>query len=110
MPSLKPLMRMPGTPGLMRRISSKASGPFILGMMLLTATIGAFEALLFAMLGKVVDWLAAVEPARASAFEAALREAGVSATRIGEARVGETGFVEADGTPRHFAHGSFQHF
>ena len=38
--------------------------PFILGMMLLTATIGAFEALLFAMLGKVVDWLAAVEPAR----------------------------------------------
>ena len=38
--------------------------PFILGMMLLTATIGAFEALLFAMLGKVVDWLAEVEPAR----------------------------------------------
>jgi ATP-binding cassette subfamily B multidrug efflux pump len=38
--------------------------PFILGMTLLTATIGAFEALLFAMLGQVVDWLAAVEPAR----------------------------------------------
>ncbi len=38
--------------------------PFILAMMLCTATIGAFEALLFAMLGKVVDWLAAVEPAR----------------------------------------------
>ena len=38
--------------------------PFILGMMLLTASIGAFEALLFAMLGKVVDWLAAVEPSR----------------------------------------------
>ncbi|PKO58744.1 MAG: multidrug ABC transporter ATP-binding protein, partial [Betaproteobacteria bacterium HGW-Betaproteobacteria-19] len=38
--------------------------PFILGMTLLTATIGAFEALLFAMLGKVVDWLGAVEPAR----------------------------------------------
>jgi ATP-binding cassette subfamily B multidrug efflux pump len=43
--------------------------PFILGMMLLTATIGAFEALLFAMLGKVVDWLAAVEPARLWADE-----------------------------------------
>ncbi|CAH1747021.1 Uncharacterized ABC transporter ATP-binding protein HI_1051 [Thauera humireducens] len=42
---------------------------FILGMMLLTATIGAFEALLFAMLGKVVDWLAAVEPARLWADE-----------------------------------------
>ena len=37
---------------------------FIFGMMLLTATIGAFEALLFAMLGQVVDWLATVEPAR----------------------------------------------
>ena len=43
--------------------------PFILGMMLLTATIGAFEALLFAMLGQVVDWLAAVEPARLWADE-----------------------------------------
>ncbi|AUH52597.1 multidrug ABC transporter ATP-binding protein [Chromobacterium sp. ATCC 53434] len=29
----------------------------ILGMTLLTATIGAFEALLFSMLGSVVDWL-----------------------------------------------------
>lgn len=37
--------------------------PFIAGMTLLTATIGAFEALLFAMLGRVVDWLARVEPA-----------------------------------------------
>ena len=36
---------------------------FIAGMTLLTATIGAFEALLFAMLGRVVDWLAKVEPA-----------------------------------------------
>nr|WP_225433391.1 ABC transporter ATP-binding protein [Thauera sedimentorum] len=43
--------------------------PFILGMMLLTATIGVFEALLFAMLGRVVDWLAAVEPARLWAEE-----------------------------------------
>ncbi|MDX5410452.1 MAG: ABC transporter ATP-binding protein/permease, partial [Thauera sp.] len=33
------------------------------------ATIGAFEALLFAMLGQVVDWLAAVEPARLWADE-----------------------------------------
>lgn len=43
--------------------------PFIFGMTLLTATIGAFEALLFAMLGKVVDWLAAVEPAQLWASE-----------------------------------------
>ncbi|UXY15073.1 ABC transporter ATP-binding protein/permease [Chitiniphilus purpureus] len=35
----------------------------ILIMMLLTAAIGAFEALLFSMLGSVVDWLADVPPA-----------------------------------------------
>ena len=33
-------------------------------MMLCTAVIGIFEALLFAMLGKVVDWLSMIEPAR----------------------------------------------
>ena len=38
--------------------------PFIAGVTLLTAAIGAFEALLFAMLGRVVDWLAAVQPAK----------------------------------------------
>jgi ATP-binding cassette subfamily B multidrug efflux pump len=32
-------------------------------MTLLTALIGAFEALLFAMMGKVVDWLATIPPA-----------------------------------------------
>ncbi|WP_181358877.1 ABC transporter ATP-binding protein [Pseudothauera lacus] len=37
--------------------------PFIAGMTLLTATIGVFEALLFAMLGRVVDWLGAADPA-----------------------------------------------
>ncbi|MFP5398138.1 MAG: ABC transporter ATP-binding protein [Gammaproteobacteria bacterium] len=37
--------------------------PLILGMTLLTALIGAFEALLFAMLGRVVDWLGAATPA-----------------------------------------------
>jgi len=45
--------------------------PYILGMMLLTAAIGIFEALMFAMLGRVVDWLAAVEPARLWAEEGA---------------------------------------
>jgi ATP-binding cassette, subfamily B, multidrug efflux pump len=37
--------------------------PFLIGMTLLTAAIGAFEALLFAMMGKVVDWLAKIPPA-----------------------------------------------
>lgn len=36
---------------------------YLLGMTLLTAVIGAFEALLFAMMGKVVDWLGNVPPA-----------------------------------------------
>jgi ATP-binding cassette subfamily B multidrug efflux pump len=43
--------------------------PYILGMTLLTALIGAFEALLFAMLGRVVDWLGAVEPSQLWAQE-----------------------------------------
>ncbi|MGB7816014.1 MAG: ABC transporter ATP-binding protein [Methylotenera sp.] len=37
--------------------------PFLICMTLLTAIIGAFEALLFAMMGKVVDWLANIPPA-----------------------------------------------
>ncbi len=37
--------------------------PFLLGMTVLTALIGAFEAFLFAMMGKVVDWLATISPA-----------------------------------------------
>ena len=37
---------------------------YILAMTLLTAVIGAFEALLFSMMGRIVDWLAAVAPAR----------------------------------------------
>ena len=36
--------------------------PYLLGMTLLTASIGAFEALLFSMLGSIVDWLSAVAP------------------------------------------------
>jgi ATP-binding cassette subfamily B multidrug efflux pump len=49
-----------GTAGLRR---------YILAMTLLTAGIGAFEALLFAMLGHVVDWLAQVQPSRLWADE-----------------------------------------
>lgn len=35
---------------------------YLLGMTLLTACIGAFEALLFSMLGNIVDWLSTVAP------------------------------------------------
>jgi ATP-binding cassette subfamily B multidrug efflux pump len=42
---------------------SEGMRPFILGMTLCTAVIGVFEAALFAMLGRIVDWLAAVDPA-----------------------------------------------
>ncbi len=44
--------------------SSAGLRPYILLMTLCTAVIGAFEAMLFAMLGQLVDWLANVEPAR----------------------------------------------
>src|SRR5882724_686874 len=37
---------------------------YIASMTLLTAAIGVFEALLFSMLGRVVDWLAKVQPSR----------------------------------------------
>lgn len=36
---------------------------YLVAMTLLTAAIGAFEAILFAMLGKVVDWLNHISPA-----------------------------------------------
>ena len=38
--------------------------PYLVLMTVCTAIIGAFEALLFAMLGQVVDWLSRVEPAQ----------------------------------------------
>ena len=38
--------------------------PYLLAMMLFTAAVGVIEALLFSMIGRVVDWLAKTEPAR----------------------------------------------
>ena len=38
--------------------------PHLALMTVFTATIGVFEALLFAMLGKIVDWLGPVQPQR----------------------------------------------
>ncbi len=43
---------------------TKGARKYILAMTLLTAATGAFEALLFAMMGHVVDWLGKVEPAQ----------------------------------------------
>ncbi|MEO8153765.1 MAG: ABC transporter ATP-binding protein [Rhizobacter sp.] len=48
---------------------SRGLRPFLLGMTLLSALIGAFEALLFSMMGHIVDWLAKVEPAKLWAQE-----------------------------------------
>ena len=42
---------------------SKGTRLYIAAMTLLTAAIGAFEALLFAMMGRIVDWLSAVPAA-----------------------------------------------
>lgn len=60
--------------------------------------------------GDDYELLAAVAPSRTRAFEDALRAAGVAATHVGEAMPGEIVFVDHDGAPRRFAHGSFQHF
>ncbi|MES2181038.1 MAG: ABC transporter ATP-binding protein [Pseudomonadota bacterium] len=43
--------------------SSQGMRPYLLGMTVFTGLTGAFEALLFAMMGKVVDWLALIPPA-----------------------------------------------
>ncbi|MFP4275873.1 MAG: ABC transporter ATP-binding protein [Wenzhouxiangella sp.] len=56
----------PGQPpqGLLAFLWSGTEGlrPFILVMTLVTATVAVFEAALFWMLGRVVDWLSKVEP------------------------------------------------
>ena len=43
---------------------SEGTRRYILGMTICTALIGAFEALLFAMMGEVVDWLGRIPPSR----------------------------------------------
>ena len=59
---------IPGTPpkGFFAFIWRATVGirPLLLGLTLLTALIGAFEALLFAMLGRVVDWLSTSTPSQ----------------------------------------------
>lgn len=42
---------------------TKGARRYVAAMTILTAMTGAFEALLFAMMGRIVDWLARVEPA-----------------------------------------------
>ena len=56
-------------------------------MVLLTASIGAFEALLFAMMGHIVDWLAVVKPKRLWAEE------GGTLLLLGAVALGSTGLV-----------------
>ena len=43
---------------------SRGLRPYLLATTLLTAVIGAFEALLFSMMGSIVDWLGKVAPAQ----------------------------------------------
>ncbi|HSI38792.1 MAG TPA: ABC transporter ATP-binding protein [Methylotenera sp.] len=42
--------------------STRGIRPYLLGVTIFTGLTGAFEALLFAMMGKVVDWLALIPP------------------------------------------------
>ena len=41
---------------------TRGSRRFVLGMMVFTALLGVFEALLFSMMGRVVDWLGSTSP------------------------------------------------
>ncbi len=43
---------------------TRGARPAIAAMTLFTAACGVFEAILFSMMGRIVDWLAKVEPAR----------------------------------------------
>ncbi len=43
--------------------ASKGTRLMVIGLTVLTAMIGVFEAILFAMMGKMVDWLSHVQPA-----------------------------------------------
>jgi ATP-binding cassette, subfamily B, multidrug efflux pump len=65
----------PATPpkGLLRFVWACTEGTrrYVAMMTLFTAAIGAFEALLFAMMGRIVDWLAGVPPAQLWAREGA---------------------------------------
>ncbi|UWE16572.1 ABC transporter ATP-binding protein [Herbaspirillum huttiense] len=62
---------MPPPRGFMRFIwfCTKGVRPYIAAMTLMTAIIGVFEALLFAALGRIVDWLSKIEPAQLWAQE-----------------------------------------
>ncbi|MDR9837762.1 ABC transporter ATP-binding protein [Herbaspirillum huttiense] len=62
---------MPPPRGFMRFIwfCTKGVRPYIAAMTLMTAIIGIFEALLFAALGRIVDWLSKIEPAQLWAQE-----------------------------------------
>jgi ATP-binding cassette subfamily B multidrug efflux pump len=55
---------LPGTFFAFMWACSAGVRPYILWMTVLTAVIGAFEALLFSMLGRLIDWLGASGPAR----------------------------------------------
>ncbi|TWC63217.1 ABC transporter ATP-binding protein [Herbaspirillum sp. SJZ099] len=62
---------LPPPRGFMRFIWSCTRGVrgYIAAMTTMTAIIGVFEAMLFAMMGRVVDWLAKVEPSQLWAQE-----------------------------------------
>jgi ATP-binding cassette, subfamily B, multidrug efflux pump len=53
----------PGTLFAFLWAATRGSRPHIAGMIVLTAVTGAFEALLFSVLGRIVDWLGQIEPA-----------------------------------------------
>ena len=67
----------------------------ILAMALLTAAMSAFEALLFAMLGRIVDWLGGQAPARL------WQERGATLTWLGIALVASIAVVALQTIVKH---------
>ncbi len=60
--------------------------------------------------GDDYELLIAVDPERFEAFLAAMRQADMPVTRIGQVHAGPVRFLEADGSERRFERGSFSHF
>ena len=68
---------------------------YVLAMALLSGLLAAFEALLFAMLGRVVDWLASTQPAQLFALH------GNTLWVLGALVVGSIGVVALQTTVKH---------
>ena len=76
---------------------------YLVAMTLLTAAIGAFEALFFAILGKIVDWLSRIPPALLWEQERATLLLFAGLLAASPILVGLQNLVQAPGAGRQFS-------